>query len=102
MTNEEPNHYTTPCYVTYYDDNNESTHIGNFSDLQLAYLHVKDLIDDPPWFILPWNDTIRKLRENHLKNKHGLDFATHGNLSYTVFYDDGDHDDYADMPGLVG
>ena len=45
MTTEEPNQFSTPCHVTYFNDNNVSTRIGCFSDLQLAYLHVKGLID---------------------------------------------------------
>jgi hypothetical protein len=98
MSTDFPNQFTTPCHVTYFDDNNVSTRIGSFSDLQLAYLHVKSLIDDPPWFMLSWEDTIRKLKANHLEDRSGLDFATHGRSSYTIYYDD---DEYGDMPGLV-
>ena len=88
MTNDFPNEFDTPCHVTYFNDNNVSTRIGSFSDLQLAYLHVKGLIDDPPWFMLSWDDTVKQLREHHLDDRSGLDFATYGRSSYTIYYDD--------------
>ena len=89
MSTDFPNQFNTPCHVRYFDDdNNLSKRIGSFSDLQLAYLHVKGLIDDPPWFILSWEDTIKQLREHHLDDRSGLDFATYGRSSYTIYYDD--------------
>lgn len=98
MSNEEPNQYSTPCHITYFNDNNVSTRIGNFPDLQLAYLHVKSLIYDPDWSILSWEDTVRKLRANHIEDGSGLDVASHGRSSYTVYYDD---DEYGDILGLT-
>ena len=88
MVTDYPNQFNTRCHVTHFDENNIRTRLGDFPDLQVAYLIIKNVIDDPPWFMLSWDETVRQLRENHLDNGAGLDVATHGYESYSIFYDD--------------
>lgn len=82
-----PNQYTTPCYVSYFDENNVRTRIGNFSDLQMAYLFVKDIAGQPPWTLIPWEEVIEKLLEFHIEHGSGCDVATRGIVAYVVYYD---------------
>jgi hypothetical protein len=87
MVSSQPNQYSTPCHVTYIDENNVKTQIGNFSDLQMAYLFVKDVAGEPPWILTPWEEVIEKLYEYHIEDHSGCDVATRGRVAYVIYYD---------------
>ena len=87
MTLIEPNQYYTPCHVTYFDENNVRTRIGNFSDLQQAYLFVKDMAGYPPWILVPWEEVIEKLYLYHIEDGSGCDVSKNGRLTYVIYYD---------------
>jgi hypothetical protein len=87
MVTTHPNQYNTPCYVTYIDENNVRTRIGNFSDLQMAYLFVKDVAGYPPWILMQWEEVIEKLYDFHIEDRSGCDVSTNGRLTYVIYYD---------------
>jgi len=82
-----PNQYNTPCRVTYVNENNVSTFMGNFNDLQEAYLYVKSVAGFAPWTIKPWEEVIEKLLEYHLEDRSGVNVSRNGRLVYVIYYD---------------
>jgi hypothetical protein len=86
MSLREPNQYHTPCRLVYFNENNTSTKIGIFDDLQEAYLYVKSTAGRAPWVLMPWEEVIEKLLEYHLEDKSGCDVSKNGRLTYTIYY----------------
>lgn len=82
-----PNQYTTPCYVTYINQNNVEKRVENFSDLQMAYLFIKNVAGKRPWIIIPWKELIEKLYEYHIEDRSGCNVSKNGRLSYVIYYD---------------
>ena len=87
MVSDHPNQYTTPCHVTYIDENNLEARIANFSDLQMAYLFVKDVAGEPPWILMSWEEVIEKLYDYHIEDGSGCDVSTRGRVAYVIYYD---------------
>ena len=86
VSRPQPNQYNTPCYVTYIDENNVRTRIAEFSDLQMAYLFVKDVAGIAPWILMPWEEVIEKLYDYHMEDSSGVDVSTNDDLAYVIYY----------------
>jgi len=83
----DPNQYHTPCRVVTIIDGYRQQPIL-FSDLQMAYLHCKNIITntDRIWHIKSWQTTIQLLYEYHTEDGSGLDVARSVNGDVVSIY----------------
>jgi hypothetical protein len=84
-----PNQWETPCMIEIYEDN-LLRRIRYFSDLQMAYLFVKNeefrqgVQPNRGDFLKSFEHTIRRLAAAH---PNGYSFAAKGEKEFIVYYD---------------
>lgn len=82
----EPNQWHTPCEVKVYEENEEDDTTHRFSDLQAAYLWVKEQLElrfNGDGTIRSFERTVERLGRCHPR---GYTFAWRDRVEYTVFY----------------
>ena len=85
-----PNQWYTPVYVKVYRlSDDRRIREEHFSDLQMAYLWVKNEVGEnleEPNFLRPFAHTVERLAFTHEDGGHGYVFAEKDGLEYCVFY----------------
>lgn len=85
-----PNQWYTPTFVRVYSiDNGSRLTEEHFSDLQMAYLWVKNLVGEQlrePNFLKPFDRVVERLAESHQDGERGYVVAEKDGLEYGIYY----------------